>query len=186
MDIAATHMATLHRMRRRIALIDVRGLEQQLTVLHGGTHILVDKCHDFYHREQKKDRPRCRYELGQQCAAISLQLAASRWIRDNSPANKSISESSDFELILQGEKLDRAKARFGELYRAELEARHPHDNNRSRAGPCVFFQRDIAQSTWQRLQEQAQHYLSDERLAHWGNWTTAHATGHRRAGERRD
>ena len=39
-------MATLHRMRRRIALIDVWGLEQQLTVLHGGTHILVDKCHD--------------------------------------------------------------------------------------------------------------------------------------------
>ena len=49
-----------------------------------------------------------------------------------------------------------------------------------------WMQRDIANSDWQRLREQAERYLSNERLANWGNWVTANAQGHRSAGQRRE
>ena len=97
-----------------------------------------------------------------------------------------ISESSDFSLILHGEDLDGAKAKFSSLYRAEVQALFPHASRRSHSGKMSWMQRDIANSDWQRLREQAEHYLSNERLANWGNWVTASAQGHRSAGQRRE
>ena len=97
-----------------------------------------------------------------------------------------ISESSDFSLILHGEDLDGAKAKFSSLYRAEVEALFPHAGRRSHSGKMSWMQRDIANSDWQRLREQAERYLSNERLANWGNWVTANAQGHRSAGQRRE
>ena len=97
-----------------------------------------------------------------------------------------ISVSSDFSLILENDDLDRAKARMSELRRAELEVQFPHDGKRTRNSKMAKFQRAVAFSNWRQLQGQAPEYLSDQRLADWGNWTTANATGHRHAGQRRE
>ena len=97
-----------------------------------------------------------------------------------------ISVSSDFSLILENDDLDRAKARMSELRRAELEVQFPHDGKRTRNSKMAKFQRAVAFSNWRQLQDQAPEYLSDQRLADWGNWTTANATGHRHAGQRRE
>ena len=96
-----------------------------------------------------------------------------------------ISASSSFDLVLHGPELDEAKAKFSSLYRAELAALFPTASKRSHAGRVSWMQRSIADSTWTELVDQAPTFLSNERLADWGNWCNAHARGHRGAGERR-
>ena len=112
--------------------------------------------------------------------------AARRQQTTLSPLKWEARMGSDFSLILENDDLDRAKARMSELRRAELEVQFPHDGKRTRNSKMAKFQRAVAFSNWRQLQGQAPEYLSDQRLADWGNWTTANATGHRHAGQRRE
>ncbi|CAE7226352.1 hypothetical protein AK812_SmicGene29269 [Symbiodinium microadriaticum] len=95
-----------------------------------------------------------------------------------------ISESSDFDLVLQDDDLDNAKARLSTLYRRELSVQNPTATTRSTAGKMSWFQRDTASCTWEELLAKAPRYLTNERYADWDNWRNAHARGHRGAGER--
>ncbi|OLQ11417.1 hypothetical protein AK812_SmicGene4745 [Symbiodinium microadriaticum] len=95
-----------------------------------------------------------------------------------------IEDSSSFEMVLEGDDLDNAKARLSTLYRAELAVLFPHRSTRSFAGKMSWFQRDTAACSWDELQEKARHYLSNERYADWDNWKNGNARGHRHAGAR--
>ncbi|CAE7787118.1 unnamed protein product, partial [Symbiodinium necroappetens] len=95
-----------------------------------------------------------------------------------------ISESSDFDLVLQDDDLDNAKARLSTLYRRELSVQNPTATTRSTAGKMSWFQRDTASCTWEELQAKAPRYLTNERYADWENWRNAYAHSHRRAGVR--
>ena len=85
----ATHMVIVHRLERRLQLLDVGQLVDALNGMHQGGYKVINLGHSAFHANEILPRPRCPpYRLGHKIAAATLRLAVPHWLSTTIPSSE--------------------------------------------------------------------------------------------------
>ena len=83
------HMLIVHRLERRLQLLDVRQLVDALDGMHQGGHKVINLGHSAFHADEILPRPRCPpYRHGHKVAAATLRLAVPHWLSTTIPSSE--------------------------------------------------------------------------------------------------
>ena len=85
----AMHMLIVHRLERRLQLLDVSQLVDALDRMHQGGYQVINLGHSAFHANEILPRPRCPpYRLGHKIAAATLGLAVPNWLSTTIPSSE--------------------------------------------------------------------------------------------------
>ena len=82
-------MLIVHRLERRLQLLDVSQLVDALNGMHQGGHKVINLGHSAFHADEILPRPLCPpYRLGHKIAAATLRLAVPHWLSTTIPSSE--------------------------------------------------------------------------------------------------
>ncbi|CAE7419372.1 unnamed protein product, partial [Symbiodinium sp. CCMP2456] len=83
------HMLIVHRLERRLRLLDINQLVDGLNGLHQAGYQAINLGHSAFHADELLPRSKCPpFRLGHKIAAATLRLAVPQWLSSTIPSSE--------------------------------------------------------------------------------------------------